>query len=56
MQVNKELAKRMINPYYFTYGNIKVGFIKTLESHQINHVNSKMINKENYPEVGIEVR
>ena len=25
-QINKELAKKMINPYYFTDRNLKVGF------------------------------
>ena len=54
--LNKELAKKTINPYYFTDRNLKVGFNITLESHHINHANSKLIIKPNYPEFGIEVR
>ena len=46
----------MINPYYFTDRNIKVAFNITLESHHINHANSKFIVKPNYPEFEIEVR
>ena len=45
----------MINPFYFTDRNLKVRFKKTLESHQINHANSKLIIKPNYLEIGIEV-
>ena len=46
----------MINPYYFTDRNLKDGIIITLESHNINHANSKLNVKPNYPEFGIEVR
>ena len=46
----------MLNPYYFTDRSSKSGFIITLESHHFNHANSKLINKTNYPEFGIEVR
>ena len=46
----------MINPYYFTNRNLKVGFNITLKSHHINHANSNLIVKPNYPEFGIEVR
>ena len=42
-QLNEELTKKMINPYYFTDRNTKVSFIITLENHQINHANSKLI-------------
>ena len=55
-QLNKELARKMKNPYCFTDRNLKVGFNIILESHQINHANSKLIIKPNYPEVGVEVR
>ena len=55
-QLNKELAEKMINPYYFTDRNLKVVFNITLESHHIIHANSKLIIKPNYPEFGIEVR
>ena len=46
----------MLNPYYFTDRALKFGFNFTLESHHINHANSKLIVKPNYPEFGIEVR
>ena len=35
---------------------MRTGFNITLESHHINHANSKLIEKPNYPEFGIEVR
>ena len=40
-QLNKELARRMINPYYFTDRNLRVGFKNNLDSRHINHANSK---------------
>ena len=46
----------MINPYYFTDRVLQVGFKIILESHHINHANSKLIFKPNYTEFGIEVR
>ena len=55
-QLNKELAKKMVNPYYFTNKNLKVGFTITLESHHINHANSELTITPNYPEFQIEVR
>ena len=54
-QLNKELTKKMINPYYFTNGNLKVGLKIILDSHHINHANSKITITPNYPEFGIEV-
>ena len=54
--MHKELAKKMINPYYFTDRASRVGFNFTLESHHINHANSKFSIKPSYPEIGIEVR
>ena len=55
-QLNKELAKKMINPYYFIDNNLKVGFKISLDSHHINHLNSKLTITPNQPEFGIEVR
>ena len=52
----KELAKKMPNPYYFTDRNLIVGFKKNLDSHHINHANSKITIIPNYPEFGIEFR
>ena len=53
--LNKELARKMINPYYSIDRNLRVGFKTNLESHQINHANSKLTFTPNYPEFGIEV-
>ena len=55
-QLNKKLAKRMINPYYFTDRNLKVGFKINLDSHRVNHANSKLTVLPNHPEFGIEFR
>ena len=40
-QLNKELAKKMINSYYSTDRALQFGFDVALESHHINHANSK---------------
>ena len=55
-QLNKELAKKMINPYYFTDRNLKVGFKINLDSHNLHHTNAKLTIMPNYPEFGIELR
>ena len=52
----KKLAKKMLNPYYFTARNLKVGFKIYLDSHHINHTNSKITITPNYPEFGLKVR
>ena len=55
-QLNKEVAKKMLNPYYFTDRNLQVGFKIDLDSHHINHTNSKLTITPNFSEFGIEVR
>ena len=55
-QLNSELARRMINPYYFTDRNLRVGFKINLDSHNLHHTNSKITITPNHPEFGIEVR
>ena len=55
-QLNKELAKKMINPYYFTDRALQTGFKINLDSHNLHHANSKLTIIPNYPEFGIEVR
>ena len=55
-QLNKELAKKMLNPYYFTDRKMKVGFKIILDRHHIDHANSKVTTTPNYHEFGIEVR
>ena len=46
----------MNNPYYFTDVNLKVGFKINLDTHHINHTNSKFTITPNYLEFGIEIR
>ena len=46
----------MINPYYFTDRNLKAGFKINLDSHHINHANSKLTVLPKNPEFRIEVR
>ena len=53
-QLNKELAEKMLNPYYFTDKNLKVEFKNNLDSHHINHANSKLTITPTFPEFGIE--
>ena len=47
-QLNKELARKMINPYYFSDRNLKVAYKINLESHHINHLNSKVTITSNF--------
>ena len=55
-QLNKELAKKMINPFFFTDRALQIGFKNILDSHNLHHANSKLTIIPNYPEFGIEVR
>ena len=55
-QLNKELAKKMINPYYFSDRNLKVAYKINLDSHHINHLNSKVTIISNFENTGIEYR
>ena len=52
----KELAKMMINPYYFIDENLKNGFKINLESLNISHANSILTITPNFQEFGIEFR
>ena len=54
-QLNGELARRMINPYYFTDRALRVRFKNNLDSHHIYHAKSKLTITPNYHEFGIEV-
>ena len=54
--LNKELAEKMLNLYYFTDRNLKVGFKNKLDSHHINHANPKLTITPSYPEFGVGVR
>ena len=55
-QLNKELAEEVNNPYYFFDRVLQVGFKINLDTHHINHANSKLTFRPKYPEFGIEVR
>ena len=55
-QLNKELPKKMINPYYFSDRNLKVAYKINLDSHHINNLNSKLTISSNFPNTGIEFR
>ena len=53
---DKELAKIMINPYYFIDKNLKFGFKINLESHNFSHANPILTFIPKFPEFGIEFR
>ena len=52
----KQLAKSMINPYCFFDRRSHVGININVDSHNINHANSKLTFKLNFPDLGIETR
>ena len=54
--MDKEVATKMINPYYFIDKNIKIGFKIILQSHNINHANSLLSVIPNFPDIGTEAR
>ena len=53
---DKEIAKILINPYYFIDKNLKIGFKINLESHNISHPNSILSITPKVPEFGTEFR
>ena len=55
-QLNKELAKKMINPYYFSDRNLQVAYKINLDSHHINHLNSKLTISSNFENTNIEFK
>ena len=55
-QLNTELAKKMINPYYFSDRNLKVAYKINLDSHNLHHANSKITISSNFENTGIEFR
>ena len=55
-QLNKDLAKKMKIPYYFSHRNLKVAYKINLDSHHINHLNSKLTITSNFENIGIEFR
>ena len=55
-QLNKELARKMINPYYFTDRKLEVAYKINLDSHNLHHTNSKSTITPKFPDFGIEFR
>ena len=55
-ELDKEIAKKMINPFYFIDEILKVGFKTNLESHNIDHANSLLKIIPNFTDIGIEKR
>ena len=53
---DRDLAKILIIPYYFTDENLKFVFKVNLEIHIISHANSILTIIPNFPEFGIEFR
>ena len=55
-EIDKEIAKKMINPYYFIDENLKNGFKINLKSHNISHANFILTTTPKFPEFGFEYR
>ena len=55
-ELHKELAKKMINSYYFTDENLKVGSKINLVSHDNNRASSILSNIPISSDLGIETR
>ena len=55
-ELDREIIKKMINPYYFVDENLKIGFKINLKSHNINHANSLLNIEHNFSDIGIETR
>ena len=55
-ELDKVIAKKLINPYYFIDENLRIGFKSNLESHNIDHANSLLNIIPTFPDIGIETR
>ena len=55
-ELDKEIAKKMINPYYFIDEILRKCFKINLESHSINHANSFLNIESNFSDKGMETR
>ena len=51
-QLNKELAKKMINPFYFSDRKLQVTYKININSHHINHLNSKLTISSHFENTG----
>ena len=52
-ELDKDLAKMMINPNYFIVENLNIGFKINLEGHNVKQANCILNNATNFPESGI---
>ena len=50
-ELDKELAEKLINPYYFIDANLKIGFQIDLENHNFSHANSILNITPNFPDL-----
>ena len=55
-ELEKELAKKMNNPYFFIDKNLKLGSKINLEGHNFNHASSLLNIEPIFPDIGIETR
>ena len=55
-ELDKQIAKKMINPYYFIDENLRKSFKKNLQNHKFFHSNSLLNIEPNYPDKKIERR
>ena len=55
-ELDKELPKKMINPYYFIDENLKIGSKTNLEKNDTNHAKSLLNIFPISPDIGIETR
>ena len=54
--LERKLAKKVINLYYFTDESLKIRFKINLESRNVNYPNSILTNTPIYPDSGIKAR
>ena len=52
-ELDKKLAQRMINPYYFFDEILKIGLKIIVKSHNFNHANSLLNIIPDFPDIGI---
>ena len=55
-ELDKEIAKKMINPYYCIDKNLKIGLKINQESQNVNHANSLLKITPNFPDIRTEAR
>ena len=53
-ELDKKLTEKMVNPSYFINENLKIGFKKNLQNHNINHAKSISTYTPKYTDFFIE--